>query len=176
MASHAITWHRQRRPKSEVDEWQGNRDHGNRHACGLSRPSADHEFQSGTANITLVGRCLYLLGRLNNCPHPATSGESPPDADAIKFATVLDPWKTGATVKITPSSATTTIEVSGTGYDDTWTWNDPKDADDAVDPSTASGAGAASDFADRSRQGAQKVGLLKFCAPEAPVPSGRRGS
>ena len=49
------------------------------------------------------------------------------NTDAIKFATVLDPWNTGASVKITSNGGVTTVEVTGSGYDDTWTWNDPKD-------------------------------------------------
>jgi hypothetical protein len=29
---------------------------------------------------------------------------------------------------MTPGAGRTTVEVTGSGYDDRWTWNDPRDA------------------------------------------------
>jgi hypothetical protein len=74
---------------------------------------------------------MTLVGRWGNDPIQQIQLDA--SADAVKFATVLDPWKTGAKVKLSGN----TVEVTGQGFDDTWTWNDPKDANT---PSNISGS------------------------------------
>lgn len=120
--THAITW-LGTTPVSEVTNGKGTVTTETGTAVPFQTVS-DHEFQSGTANITLVGR-VYVPGHLNNVPIQQLQLTA--NADAVKFATVIDPWKTGPTVKITSNASGATVEVSGTGYDDIWTCQDAKD-------------------------------------------------
>jgi len=114
--AHKITWHGNA-PKSQVTNGKGTVTTETGTPVAF-QTVANKDFQSSANDIVLKGR----FG-----DQPLQQLQYTLSTDAVKFATVLDPWKTGATVKITPG-ATTTVEVSGTGYDDTWTWNEPKDA------------------------------------------------
>jgi hypothetical protein len=69
---------------------------------------------------------MNLVGRWGTVPVQQIQADA--EADALKLATVLDPWKTSPTVKLSSAAGATTVEVSGSGYDDIWTWQEPKDA------------------------------------------------
>ena len=79
---------------------------------------SNQTFTTAVQAITLVGR--WGDNPINQIQYTA-------NADAIKFATVLDPWKTGATVKIADSNGVATVTVHTDKGDDTWTWNEAKD-------------------------------------------------
>ena len=49
------------------------------------------------------------------------------DTDAIKFACLLDPWKTGARMTLKEDGDIVTLTVRGKGFDDTWTWTPARD-------------------------------------------------
>ena len=49
------------------------------------------------------------------------------NTDAVKFATVIDPWKKGAEVKMTEANGIATVTVHSSAGDDTWTWQSAAD-------------------------------------------------
>ena len=113
---HKITW-RGSAPVSSIADGKGTATTETGTAVPFQIVS-DKELQCASVPVTLLGRWGNL---------PIQQIQVTANADAVRFATVLDPWKTGATVKITPGAGSTTVEVSGSGYDDIWTCQDPKD-------------------------------------------------
>lgn len=115
--THAITWHGNA-PKSEVANGKGTvtTETGTPIAFQVV---ANKEFQSGTNDMVLKGR----FGDL-----PIKQLQFTLNTDAVKFATVIDPWKTNPEVKMTETNGVVTVTVHSATFDDTWTWNAPKDA------------------------------------------------
>ena len=114
--THAIAWHGTA-PVSQIADGKGTATTEKGTAVPFQIVS-DKPLQYATVPIT-------LLGRWGN--NPVQQIQVTANADAIKFATVLDPWKTGATVKLTSNAGSSTVEVTGSGYDDIWTWQEAKD-------------------------------------------------
>jgi len=88
---------------------------------------SDKNFDAKVVPITLVGRWSM---------DPIQQLQFSVNTDAVKFATVLDPWKTGVTVKLGNQMGATTVEVTGAGFHDKWTWNA---ASDLTTPSQITG-------------------------------------
>ncbi len=122
---HKITWHGST-PVSQIADGKGIATT----ETGIPVPFqivSDQPVQSASVPMTLVGR----WGN-----DPIQQIQVTAQAAAVKFATVLDPWKTNPTVKLTSNTGITTVEVSGTGYDDIWTWQNPQNT---VQPSAIEG-------------------------------------
>ncbi len=49
------------------------------------------------------------------------------NADAAKFACLMDPWKKKPEMTLSESGDTVTLTVHGNGFEDTWTWQGAKD-------------------------------------------------
>lgn len=58
------------------------------------------------------------------------------NTDAVKFATLLDPWKRKPRATLTETDGQVTLTVKGEGIDDVWTWDSPENA---KTPSSISG-------------------------------------
>ena len=115
--THKITW-RGTAPKSTVTNGKGTVTTETGTPVAFQTVS-DKDFQ-GSSNS------MMLYGRFGNVP--VQQLQFTLSTDAVKFATVLDPWKTNPEVKITESNGVATVTVHSANYDDTWTWNEPKDA------------------------------------------------
>jgi len=115
--THEITWHGSA-PLSQITDGKGTVTTETGTAVPFQIVS-DQAIQCATVPMTLVGRWG------NN---PIQQIQVTAQADAVKFATVIDPWKTNPSVKLSSNGGATLVEVTGTGYDDTWTWQTPKDA------------------------------------------------
>jgi hypothetical protein len=115
--AHKITW-RGTAPKSEVADGKGTVTTETGTPVAF-QTVADKSFDSSANDMILKGR----FGDV-----PVQQLQYTLSTDAVKFATVLDPWKTNPVVKMTESGGVATVEVTGSGYDDTWTWNEAKDA------------------------------------------------
>jgi len=115
--THKITWHGTA-PKSEVTNGKGTvtTETGTPVAFQVV---ANKDFQ-GSAND------MVLLGRFGDVP--VQQLQFTLNTDAVKFATVLDPWKTKPEVKMIETHGVETVTVQSATFDDTWTWNAPKDA------------------------------------------------
>jgi hypothetical protein len=116
---HKVTWHGSA-PVSQISDGKGTGTATTE--TGTVVPFqivSDKDIQGATVPMTLVGRWG---------DNPIQQIQVTANADAVKFATVLDPWNTAPKVTLTSSGGTTTVKVTGKGYDDTWTWTDPKDA------------------------------------------------
>jgi hypothetical protein len=114
---HTIVW-RGTAPQSQVANGQGIATTETGTPVAFQTVS-DHTFDSKSVPMTLFGR----FGNV-----PVQQIQYTLSTDAVKFATVLDPWKTNPQVKISSNGGATTVTVHTAGFDDTWTWNDPKDA------------------------------------------------
>ena len=115
--AHKITW-RGSAPVSKITDGKGTATT----ETGTPVPFqivSDKVLQYASVPMTLLGR----WGDVSVQQIQVTA-----KADAVKFATVIDPWKTNATVKLTVNGATTTVQVSGSGFNDVWTWQEPKSA------------------------------------------------
>jgi len=81
---------------------------------------SNREFQS------TVDDKMALVGRYGDVPIQQLQASL--NADAVKFATLLDPWKTNPEIKLTEKSGVVTLTVHTATHDDTWTWKEAKDA------------------------------------------------
>jgi len=115
--AHAIMWHGTT-PISQVTNGQGIATTETGQQVGFQTVS-DHSFDSKSVPMTLFGRFGNV--QVQQIQYTLST-------DAVRFATVLDPWKTTPQVKISSSGGTTTVNIHGAHFDDTWTWQDPKDA------------------------------------------------
>ena len=123
---HDIMWHGTT-PQSQVADGKGTATTETGTSIGIQTVS-DHSFDSKSVPMTLFGR----FGNV-----PVQQIQYTLKTDAVRFATVLDPWKTNPQVKISSNGGTTTVTVHTANSDDTWTWEDPADANT---PSTISGS------------------------------------
>ena len=89
---------------------------------------SDHEFQSS------VDDKLVLVGRWGKAP--VQQLQFTLKTDAVKFATLLDPWQKDPQLKMTQAGGTVTLTVHSANFDDTWTW---KEAKDTTTPSQIAG-------------------------------------
>ena len=114
---HAITW-LGTAPKSQVTNGQGTVTTETGTPVNFQTVS-NKEFQSASKAMNLIGRWGSV---------PVQQVQLSAQSDAIKFATVIDPWKKNAQVKMSDAGGTTTVTVHSDAGDDTWTWVDPKDS------------------------------------------------
>jgi len=116
--THTITWHGTT-PKSQVAElpWSVTTETGQKVNIQVL---SDHEFQSS------VDDKLILEGRWGNVP--VQQLQFTLKTDAVKFATILDPWKNKLQMKMSEFGGTVTISVHSASFDDTWTWRAARDA------------------------------------------------
>lgn len=90
---------------------------------------ADQPFAGAIDNYMFYGRWGHLL---------MDRTQFDVDAQKVKFATLLDPWKKGVTAQFKENEdGTATVTVTGPGVNDTWTWTP---SSDLHTPSTISGA------------------------------------
>jgi hypothetical protein len=115
--SHKITW-RGTAPKSQIAGNSGTATTETGTPVGF-QVASNHDFQGSSNDMT-------LYGRFGNVPVQQIHLDA--NVDAIKFATVLDPWKTNPEVKLTESNGVATVTVHSANFDDTWTWKEPADA------------------------------------------------
>jgi hypothetical protein len=117
IGTHKITWHGTA-PKSEIANGKGivTTETGMPVAFQVV---ANQDFQGSATDMVLHGR----FGDV-----PVQQLRFTLNTDAVKFATVLDPWRTSPGVKMAASKGVVTVTVHSATFDDTWTWNAPKDA------------------------------------------------
>jgi hypothetical protein len=115
--SHNILW-RGTAPKSQISGSSGTVTTETGTPVGF-QVAANHDFQGTAQDMTLFGR----FGNV-----PIQQIQLAANTDAIKFATVLDPWNTHPEVKLTESNGVATVTVHSANFDDTWTWKEPADA------------------------------------------------
>lgn len=70
---------------------------------------------------------LYLHGRF--AAHLLQQFQFSLRTDAVKFATLLDPWKTKPTLTLREDCDTVTLTVKSDTFEDVWTWENPADAE-----------------------------------------------
>ena len=115
---HTIRWHGNA-PKSQVTKvpWSVTTETG--HEVNLQVLS-NHEFQSS------VDDKLILKGRWSKAPIQQLQFTL--ETDAVKFATLLDPWEKRPEMKFTEKGGVVTLTVHSATFDDTWTWQVAKNA------------------------------------------------
>jgi len=115
--SHTITWHGNA-PKSQITGSTGSVTTETGQQVGLQVLS-NHEFQG-----SVEGK-MVLTGRWGNVA--VQQLQLTLKTDAVKFATLLDPWKTNPQMKLTDRGGVVTLTVHSGTHDDVWTWNAAKD-------------------------------------------------
>ena len=123
---HTIKWHANA-PKSQITGSTGTVTTETGTQVGFQVLS-NREFQGS------VDDKVVLLGRFGNLP--VQQLQYTVKSDAVKLATLLDPWKTNPQMKLTENAGVVTLTVHSATYDDTWTW---KAAKDLTTPSQISG-------------------------------------
>lgn len=114
--THKITWHGNA-PKSQITGGNGTVTTETGTPVGFQVVS-NKDFQSSSIPMNLVGRWGTV---------PIQQLQLNANTDAIKFATVIDPWKTNPQLKLTENGGVVTLTVHSANYDDTWTWKEAKD-------------------------------------------------
>lgn len=112
-----IAWHGNA-PKSQVGKlpWNVTTDTGKEVNLQVL---ANRDFKSS------VDDKLVLPGRWGNLP--VQQLQFTVETDAVKFATLLDPWNKNPVMKWAESGGVVTLSVHSGNFDDTWTWSNPKD-------------------------------------------------
>jgi len=110
--AHKITWHANA-PKSQIAGGTGTvtTETGTPVAFQIV---SNKDFQSSSTPLNLVGRWGTV---------PVQQLQLNANTDAIKLATVIDPWKTNPEVKLAESNGVATVTVHTAKFDDTWTWS-----------------------------------------------------
>jgi len=114
---HTIKWHANA-PKSQITGSIGTVTTETGTQIGFQVLS-NREFQ-GSVNEKLV-----LLGRFGNLP--VQQLQLTAKTESVKFATLLDPWKTNPQMKLTEDAGVVTLTVHTATHDDTWIWRAAKD-------------------------------------------------
>ncbi len=142
--AHTITWHGTA-PKSQVAKlpWSVTTETGKEVNIQVL---SNHEFESSADGMDLVGR----WGKV-----PVQQLQFTLKTDAVKFATLLDPWNKKLEMKMSEAGGIVTLTVHSADFDDTWTWHSAKDA---TTPSQIDG----------KRGGASLISLTE--ADKAPTP------
>jgi len=80
---------------------------------------SDRDFTTTVVPITLTGRWGNV---------PVQQLQCSLSTNAVKFACLLDPWKKQPRIQMTEKSGTVTLAVSFGSSNDTWTWQEGRDA------------------------------------------------
>ena len=118
-AAHRITW-RAGSPKTQAAA------DGKGTAVSETGDAVGFQFVSDQAFTSAVDPDFVLDGRWGNVT--VQQCQFTANAPAVKFACLLDPWKKSPILKLNRSGGTVTLTVHSDSFDDTWTWQDPKDA------------------------------------------------
>lgn len=79
---------------------------------------SNHEFQGAIDYLYLHGRfAAYLMQQF----------QFSLNTDAVKFASLLDPWKKKPTLTLKEDGDTVTLTVKSDAFEDVWTWKNPAD-------------------------------------------------
>ncbi len=116
--THTITWHGTA-PKSQVAKlpWSVTTETGREVNLQVL---ANHDFQSS------VDDKMILAGRWGKVP--VQQLQFTLKTEAVKFATILDPWNKKPELKMSEAGGTVTLTVHAANFDDTWVWKTAKDA------------------------------------------------
>jgi len=114
---HTITWHGTA-PKAQVAKlpWKVTTEAG--HDMNI-QVLTNHEVQSSVVDQILNGRWGNV---------PVQQLQLTLKTDAVKFATILDPWKKKPEMKMSEAGGIVTLSVRSKNFDDTWIWQAAKDA------------------------------------------------
>ncbi|NLX59808.1 MAG: hypothetical protein GXY74_12045 [Phycisphaerae bacterium] len=125
---HTITW----RGAAEMAELDG----GEAGRCAVGTASGKRVECQVLANRKVAGTVgdIRFAGRWTQLNMKQLRFEL--ETDRVKFACLLDPWKTKAAMTLKEDGDTVTLTVRGNGFEDVWTW---KPARDLETPSRVSG-------------------------------------
>jgi hypothetical protein len=116
--AHTLTW-RGTTPAAQLSNLQGTVTTETGKTVGFQM-AANQAVQGG------VDDKLVLAGRWGNVPVHQLQVTA--QTDAIKFATLLDPWGVHPQMTFAENNGVATVMIHGPDFDDTWTWHEARES------------------------------------------------
>ena len=118
-SAHEVTWHAAS-PNAMTD--------GKGHNTATTETGVRMNFQilSDHTFNTAIDDKMILDGRWGNVP--VQQFQFSLSTNSVKFAVLLDPWNKKPAMKLTEASGMVTLTVQSDTFNDTWTWQEPKDS------------------------------------------------
>lgn len=113
-----VTW-RGTAPKSQITKLPWNVTTETGQGVGI-QVLANREFSNS------IDDKMVLTGRWGKAPVQQLQFSL--KTEAVKFATLLDPWKRNPEMKLSEADGIVTLTIHAADFDDTWTWQAAKDA------------------------------------------------